>query len=76
MNCYELQRTDDPDTAECYWLAANSEVEARRVVAATVPSARGATDPAQFRCAVSSRERPPWQSIYRRRGEPLTIAWR
>jgi hypothetical protein len=69
---YRVQTKDD-DAGEAYWVAAESEDHARRLVALNAEDAREAGDSSRFECESNDEKRPPFGLIYRRLHGPLTI---
>jgi hypothetical protein len=72
---YRVQAKDD-DAGEAYWVAAESEEHARRLVALNAESAREAEDSSRFECESNHEKHPPFGLIYRRLHGPLTITKR
>ncbi|HMR29755.1 MAG TPA: hypothetical protein PKA13_02550 [Geminicoccaceae bacterium] len=59
---------------ESYWVLADSEEQARRLVALNVDGdAATATDPKRYRCTLSDERNPPFGVIYRGMGGTFTI---
>jgi len=69
---YSVWAKDD-DAGEVYWVSAESETEARRLVALNAELARDAEDASKFECDLDRDKRPPFGMIYRRLHGPLTI---
>ena len=72
MPYFRLQTVGIP-AAECYWVQASSEREARRLVARNVSGARHAGDARRFECVPDSEQRPSAAMIHRRLGAPIPI---
>ena len=72
MPCYRLQ-LHGREQGEAYWLAAESERDARRLLAANVAEAGQAEDASRFDCEISAERRPPAGLIHRRFGGPITM---
>jgi hypothetical protein len=70
MTSYRLTPVDGD---RAYWLRAETEEEARRLVALNVGEATGAEDPALFTCAVDDGKQPPHHLIMRRQSYPASI---
>lgn len=72
MPHYRITPRKDEDP-ESYWVLAESEEEARRLVALNVEQAREAEDASRFECELGTEKQPPFGMIYRRFHGPLTI---
>jgi hypothetical protein len=70
MTSYRIAPVDGDGA---YWLQAESEEEARRLVALNVGEARGAEDPLRFTCAADDSKQPPRHLIMRRQSYPASI---
>jgi hypothetical protein len=58
---------------EAYWLLAESESKARRLIAINVGEAHEAEDMTKFECAPSTEKLPPNGLIYRRLHGPIAM---
>ena len=72
MQCFYVYPISDDD-ADSYWVNAESEKDARQLVALNVSDAPGASDPDKFGCELNSQKQPPHGLIYRRLKGPVAI---
>ena len=72
MNTYRIFENGHADT-ECYWVRAESDNEARAVVARHVFDAPMACNPSLFHCRIDDARIPPDGMIYRRLNGPIVI---
>jgi hypothetical protein len=72
MPCYCVRPKGHAE-GEAYWLLAESESEARRLIAINVGEAHDAEDMTKFECAESTEKHPPNGIIYRRIQGPIAI---
>lgn len=70
MQCYRVTAINGEGE---YWLLANSEDEARRVVALNAGEARTAEDSAEYSAYVDEQKRPPHYLIIRKSSYPAAI---
>jgi hypothetical protein len=72
MRCYCIRANGDRQ-ADTYWVAAESRLEARRIVTLNCEAAREADQLEIFECESSSKRTPPPWLIYSRLGGPIPI---
>jgi hypothetical protein len=75
MPHYHIWRKDD-ETADSYWVYAETPNAARRLVALNVVAAANVEDETKFLCQLSLDKTPPTPLIYRRLYGPITITKR
>jgi hypothetical protein len=63
----------EDETGEAYWLQAESDKDARRLLALNVSEAAGAEDAAKFECHPDKAKSPPAGFIHRRLYGPVAI---
>ena len=72
MPHYRITLRDD-DHAEVYWVLADSDEDARRLVALNAEQACEAQNEHRFECEPGNEKQPPFGIIYRRYNGPLAI---
>lgn len=72
MTFYRVWNRSD-DAGEVYWVSAESEKHARRLVALNAEETLEPEDSFRLECEVSDEKRPPFGLIYRRLRGPLMI---
>ena len=60
-------------SVDTYWVDARSHVEARRLIAASVPEASRARNVDEFECVLNDDKEPPLGMIYCRLNGPVAV---